>query len=665
VLEGWKDMLSKAGWEQTHLRPAGEAANGVPSTPLARYSELRAAGLDALAAGDIDLALQQLSMAAAIRPGLAEAHANLALALEAGGKLEAARLALLIAVKKDSASNEIRERLARLPVPPPSRKDFERGQVVYSNSTGNRWTVLDVRVGGFGVVYKVRDHEDGAIHALKTFQARFLWSESDRNRFVREATIWARLNPHPNIVTAEWIEVIEEFPCVVQEFVEGGDLADLLATQALPIRRAIELAIQFCDGMQFAHETLDIIHRDIKSSNCLLTSAGKLKITDFGLARSFTDSRVSNLELSGLDPTMRVQYTVPLGTWAYMAPEQLNPEAHLDTRTDIHAFGVMLYEMLTRDIAFYYPSELDRGLNYGWFAHEYVTSAIKQFKGPKRLWQLVLACVACDPEDRPQSFSEVRNELDKWLEKECGRSITPPTLPVSVNSDYWNNKAVAFHALGLYEDALECYGRALELNQDDPDLWQNKGATLICLKRHEEAIHALEIAIKLSPKVGDFWNNKGRAHQELHQPSEALDCFRKAAHLSRLDPIICKNLAEVLFDLQNFDEAIEWIIKGLAADPRSVGLLELQGFTLTAMGQLSEATVVFTEALGIAPHRQGLWKGKGQVNFRLGNYRDALDCFNKALELVPGDEGAAKEKQKVLLALEDCPGTLSGQVKSK
>ena len=58
MLEGWKDMLSKAGWEQTHLRPAGEAADGVPSTPLARYSELRAAGLDALAAGDIDLALR-------------------------------------------------------------------------------------------------------------------------------------------------------------------------------------------------------------------------------------------------------------------------------------------------------------------------------------------------------------------------------------------------------------------------------------------------------------------------------------------------------------------------------------------------------------------------------------------------------------------------------
>jgi len=652
VLEGWKDMLSKAGWEQTHLRPAGEAADGVPSTPLARYSELRAAGLDALAAGDIDLALQQLSMAAAIRPGLAEAHANLALALEAAGRFEAARLALLIAEKKDPTSIAIRERLARFPVPPPSRKDFERGQVIYGNSTGNRWTVLDVKVGGFGVVYKVRDHEDGAIHALKTFQARFLWSESDRNRFVREATIWARLNPHPNIVSAEWIEVIEEFPCVVQEFVEGGDLADLLATQALPIRRAIELAIQFCDGMQFAHETLDIIHRDIKSSNCLLTSAGRLKITDFGLARSFSDSRASNLELSGLDPTMRVQYTVPLGTLAYMAPEQLNPEAHLYTRTDIHAFGVMLSEMLTRDIDFYYPPELDRGLNYGWFAHEYVTSAIKRFKGPKRLWQLVLACVACDLENRPQSFSEVRNELDKCLEKECGRSIAPPTLPVSVNSDYWNNKAVAFHALGLYEDALECYSRALELNQDDPDLWQNKGATLICLKLHEEAIHALEIAIKLSPKVGDSWNNKGRAYQELHQPNEALDCFRKAAHLSPRDPIICKNLAEVLFELQELDEAIEWITKGLVADPRSVALLELKGVTLAGMGQLPEALAAFTKGLDIAPHRAGLWKGKGGASFRLGYYRDALDCFNRALELSPDDDRIAKEKQKVVLAIE-------------
>jgi serine/threonine-protein kinase len=144
-------------------------------------------------------------------------------------------------------------------------------------------------------------------------------------------------------------------PCVVQEFIEGGDLADLLATQVLPVRRGIELAIQFCDGMQFAHETLGIIHRDIKSSNCLLTSAGKLKITDFGLARSFSDTQAFSLDISALDPATRVQYTVPLGTLAYMAPEQLDAEAHLDIRTDIHAFGVMLYEMLTRDLAFYYP----------------------------------------------------------------------------------------------------------------------------------------------------------------------------------------------------------------------------------------------------------------------------------------------------------------------
>ena len=650
--ERWKDFLSGAAREETRARRAGDIVDRGSGTALTRYSELRSVGLQALAAGNIDLAVQQLSRATALRSGLAEAHANLALALEAAGRFEAARLALLVALNKDSASIEIRERLARLPLPPPSRKDFTKDHVIFSNTTGNRWTVLGYKVGGFGVVYKVRDQEDGTIHALKTFQARFLWSESDRNRFLREATVWARLSPHPNIVSAEWIEVIEDFPCVVQEFVEGGDLANLLATQALPLRRAVELAIQFCDGMQFAHDELGIIHRDIKSSNCLLSSAGKLKITDFGLARSFADSRASGLDLSALDPATRVQYTLPLGTLTYMAPEQLDPEAHLDTRTDIHAFGVLLYEMLTRDLGFYYPQDLDRGLDCGWFAYEYVTAAVKRFNGPKRLWQLVLACLEPDPLDRPQAFSEIRNQLDKWLKNESGRSITPPTLPLRVTSDYWNNKAVAFHALELYEDAIDCYDHALELNRSDPDLWQNKGATLICLKRHEEAIQALDAAIKLSPKVGDFWNNKGRAHQELHQLSEALDCFRKASHLSPRDPIICKNLAEVLFELRMFDEAIEWITKGLAADRRSVALIELKGVTFTAMGLVSEALAVFNEGLDIAPHRLGLWKSKGDVCFRLGYYREALDCFNRALELSPGDNGLAKAKEKILLALE-------------
>jgi serine/threonine protein kinase len=591
-----------------------------------------------LAAGDAATAIEKLAVAAALQPRSAEAHESLARALRDAGKIEAARQAVLVAQERGCTTPDLLRLLSELPPPPPCRGNFEKGQVLYSSLTGNRWTVLDRKIGGFGAVYKVRDHENGRIHALKTFQARFLWSDADRKRFIREASTWIRLDPHPNIVSAEWIETIEDFPCVVQEFVEGGDVADMLATQILTIQRVLELAIQFCDGMGFAHNLLGVVHRDIKSSNCLLTSAGSLKIGDFGLARTFEESRTSALDLIGIDPSTRIQFTVPMGTWSYMAPEQLDPEATLDTRTDIHAFGVMLYEMLTRDLpAYYSQDETDQGLQRGWLAYEYISLSVDRFRVSKDLWRVVLACVEHNPADRPSSFEAVRDELSRILRKRHHREVRLPSLPVPVGADYWNNKAVSFHALQRHEEALQYYERALLLDLQDGDLWQNKGAVLVSLKRFEEAIESLNRAASLSPADSDVWNNMGLAHLELRQLDSALGCFRKAAHLSPRDPLVCKNFAEVLCEQGQVEEAMEWITKGLGNDDRNPALLELKGFALLALRQPQQASECFDDALKIAPRRFGLWKGKALAHERLRQFGEVLDACDRALELMPGD----------------------------
>ena len=419
MLESWRGVFSGAGWgRRTRPRPEGDGDRR--GAARARYAALRASGLGALAGGDTATAIEMLAMAAAIQPRSAEAHESLARALRDAGKIEAARHSVLVAQERGCSTPDLERLLAELPPPPPCRGNFEKGHVLYSSLTGNRWTVLDRRLGGFGAVYKVRDHEDGRIHALKTFQSKFLWSEADRNRFIREASTWIRLDPHPNIVSAEWIETIEEFPCVVQEFIEGGDVADMLATQTLTIQRVLELAIQFCDGMGFAHNLLGIVHRDIKSSNCLLTSAGTLKIGDFGLARTFDESRTSALDLIGIDPATRVQFTVPLGTWSYMAPEQLDPEANLDTRTDIHGFGVMLYEMLTRDLpAYYSQDEPDQGLQRGWLAYEYISLSVDRFRVPKNLWR-------AQPHRSPQQFRRGSGRVEQASAEAISPRGSPP-----------------------------------------------------------------------------------------------------------------------------------------------------------------------------------------------------------------------------------------------
>jgi tetratricopeptide (TPR) repeat protein len=390
--------------------------------------------------------------------------------------------------------------------------------------------------------------------------------------------------------------------------------------------------------MGFAHTLLGIVHRDIKSSNCLLTASGALKIGDFGLARTFDESRASALDLMSIDPTARVQFTVPLGTWSYMAPEQLDPEANLDTRTDIHAFGVMLYEMLTRDLPAYYSEhEQDRGLQRGWMAHEYISMSVDRFRLPKELWRVILACVEHDPAKRPASFADLREELNGILRKRHRREVRPPSVPVTVGADYWNNKAISFHALERHEEALQCYEKALRIDPQDGDLWQNRGAVLISLRRLEEAIESLERAAALIPKDSDVWNNMGLAHLDLRHLDAALDCLRKAARLSPHDPLICKNLAQVLCERGEVEEAMEWILKGLSNDDRNPALLELNGFALLALRQSEQALGCFDDALAIAPQRFGLWKGKAMAHERLGQPPEVLIACERALEIKPGD----------------------------
>ena len=312
------------------------------------YGRHRERGLQLLAEGQTLNAIRALGQAMQLRPYEAEAHLNLGLAFERFGKIEAARNAYLRAMHIEPRAAEARQALLALPPLPPGREDFRIGQVI--SSRGNRgYEILEIKKGGFGIVYIVIDRR-GQHYALKTFQAQYLWSDEDRERFEREALTWIKLDRHPHIVSAHWMERLEAFPCLVLEYVPGGDLGLLLRQKSLPTGRALDLASQVCDAMSYAHKKLGIVHRDLKPSNCLLAGDGSLKVTDFGLARAFGAGQERILGLSEFDPGIRTQYTTAAGTPKYMAPEQSSAAGQLDTRTDIYAFGIMLYEMFGGDL---------------------------------------------------------------------------------------------------------------------------------------------------------------------------------------------------------------------------------------------------------------------------------------------------------------------------
>jgi len=203
--------------------------------------------------------------------------------------------------------------------------------------------------GGMGVVFRARDTKLLRDVAVKVLPDHFADDGDRLSRLQREAQLLASLN-HPNIAQIYGLEQLGGSGCIVMELVEGETLGDRLKNGPLPVDEAIEVAKQIADALAAAHER-GIIHRDLKPANIKLTPSGTVKVLDFGLAKAMA-IRSQATELSAM-PTM-VSGSVAgmvVGTAAYMSPEQARGK-DVDARTDIWAFGCVLFEMLTGKQAF-------------------------------------------------------------------------------------------------------------------------------------------------------------------------------------------------------------------------------------------------------------------------------------------------------------------------
>ena len=212
--------------------------------------------------------------------------------------------------------------------PPP---DGLLGQTV-----GPYEVVARVGGGGMGVVYRARDTKLGRTVALKFLPPQWSHDEDARQRFVREAQAASATN-HPNICTIHDIETAPDGQLfIVMAYYDGQTLKQRLMSGPLPVEEALDIATQIADGLAKAHAQ-GVVHRDVKPGNVMLTEDG-VRIVDFGLA-TFADALKLTVEHSAL------------GTVAYMSPEQVRGQS-ADTRSDVWAVGVILYEMLTGHVPF-------------------------------------------------------------------------------------------------------------------------------------------------------------------------------------------------------------------------------------------------------------------------------------------------------------------------
>jgi serine/threonine protein kinase/tetratricopeptide (TPR) repeat protein len=312
-------------------------------------------------------------------------------------------------------------------------------------STVSHYRILEkLGEGGMGVVYKAQDTRLERLVALKFLPDRLAVVPSIRERFIREARAASALN-HPNVAVVYDVGEDGTESFIAMELIEGETLGARLAKGPVPVEQVRDWSVQLAEGLQAAHAK-GIVHRDIKPDNLLLSTAGALKIMDFGIAR-----------LSGSDLTST---GVALGTIAYMSPEQILGDK-VDQRSDLWSLGVVMYEMLAGHLPF--EQQNAAAAMYEILNSEPAPVERVRLDTPASLAVLVNRLLAKDPARRPGSAGDVIAAL-QLAEQSAGPDVPDKSIAVLYFENMSPDPESDYYCAGITEDILTDLSKLDELS---------------------------------------------------------------------------------------------------------------------------------------------------------------------------------------------------------
>ncbi len=270
--------------------------------------------------------------------------------------------------------------------------------------------------GGMGEVYRATDTKLGRDVALKMLPPHLARDRERLARFQREARAVAALN-HPHIVTIFSVEEAGGVHFLTMELVEGQSLNGLIPERGFPVEQLVEISSAVAEALTAAHEK-GIVHRDLKPANVMVTSEGRVKVLDFGLAKEIRADGSTDATMSSAGHT---QEGVVMGTPAYMSPEQVAGRA-VDHRTDVFSLGILLYEMATGCRPFQGRSSAELASSILRDPPPAITSLRADLSGD--LARLIRRCLEKDPRHRLQTAQDVRNEL-RELTSQASQAVIP------------------------------------------------------------------------------------------------------------------------------------------------------------------------------------------------------------------------------------------------
>ena len=386
--------------------------------------------------------------------------------------------------------------------------DWEIGDVI----DGKYEIRAELGRGGMGIVYKVHHREWDIDMAVKMPRADLVADEVSKARFIREAQTWVDLGLHPHIVQCWYVRELGGVPRLFVDFIPGGSLKEWIKRGKVrpgEWGKIIDLVIQACDGLGYAHER-GVIHRDVKPANMLITEDARLCVTDFGLVKI---AGTAEIEGSGAGaPSAGGQHTLTvtessMGTPEYGAPEQWRDAKHVDARADIYALGIVLFELCVGRRPF------DDG-SHGEPEHVLIgrhlsTSApdARELNKdvPQALAAIIAKCLAKKPDDRFLSMTALRAALAQAYGQVTGEAYTrEPPRAAGLRADALNNRAVSLWDLGSKEAAFAAWSEALKIDAQHPESVSNKSV----LEWREqkttdlEVVQALRAAKQASKRAG-------------------------------------------------------------------------------------------------------------------------------------------------------------------
>jgi serine/threonine protein kinase len=469
---------------------------------------------------------------------------------------------------------------------------WQVGQRIAYQGDSRQFQVEEVLIGGMGVVYVVTDTDSGDPFVAKTIQEQLSSHPTLQARFQREAEAWIKLEKHPNIVQALGFEYVHNKPLLYLEYVSGGSLRAALQGAELPVADILQMAVQICRGMRHASKMNITAHRDLKPDNILLTADKTAKVTDFGLVKMWDDpiSDIDDSLLPENSPFTGESLTrmdAPgFGTKEYMPPEQWRTAVNADIRSDVYAFGVMLYEMLTGIRPFYGKtrSELrDRHFNYTPVPPSALRPDI-----PPSVDQVVDRCLQKRQEDRYPNFTPLHHELTRILQQEF-RQVVQLLSREQISIAEHNERGAALFNLGKYQQALACFQDVLKNDPEHGIAWANYGVTLAELDKHLDALKSFDRALASDSRNAVVLTNKGLTLYELGRYEEAYTCYEQAVRIDQYLQETWRYRSEVLNKLGWYETAFYSAFRARQLDDQDQRAHYQEAIALLGMNRPADA----------------------------------------------------------------------------